>query len=92
MVVKLNMILITSPELAEFRKRLKNIETKVRLLRYRPVPVRDADDLRRAGRPNAFHLDIQVLVPQRRGGIRSMPLVASLRACFQLAPDFVSSL
>ena len=29
MVVKLNMILITSPELAEFRKRLKNIESKV---------------------------------------------------------------
>lgn len=32
MVVKLNMILITSPELAEFRKRLKNIESKVNCL------------------------------------------------------------
>jgi hypothetical protein len=29
MVVKLNMILITSPELADFRKRLKNLESKV---------------------------------------------------------------
>lgn len=29
MVVKLNMILITSPELSEFRKRLKSIESKV---------------------------------------------------------------
>lgn len=28
MVVKLNMILITSPELTEFRKRLRNIESK----------------------------------------------------------------
>lgn len=28
MVVKLNMILITSPELADFRKRLKNLESK----------------------------------------------------------------
>ena len=30
MVIKLNMILITSPELADFRRRLKNLETKVR--------------------------------------------------------------
>ena len=28
MVVKLNMILITSPELADFRRRLKSLETK----------------------------------------------------------------
>lgn len=32
MVIKLNMILITSPELSEFRKRLKNIESKVSAL------------------------------------------------------------
>jgi len=30
MVQKLNLILITSPELAEFRKRLKTLETRVR--------------------------------------------------------------
>ena len=30
MVVKLNMILITSPELSEFRRRLKSLETRVR--------------------------------------------------------------
>ena len=30
MVMKLNMILITSPELAEFRRRLKSLETRVR--------------------------------------------------------------
>lgn len=29
MVIKLNMILITSPELADFRRRLKNLETRV---------------------------------------------------------------
>ena len=29
MVIKLNMILITSPELADFRRRLKNLESKV---------------------------------------------------------------
>jgi Vacuolar protein 14 C-terminal Fig4p binding len=32
MVQKLNLILITSPELAEFRKRLKTLETRVRFL------------------------------------------------------------
>jgi vacuole morphology and inheritance protein 14 len=30
MVQKLNIILITSPELSEFRKRLKNLEPRVR--------------------------------------------------------------
>lgn len=30
-VQKLNIILITSPELADFRKRLKSLETRVRL-------------------------------------------------------------
>lgn len=30
MVQKLNLILITSPELAEFRRRLKNLESRVR--------------------------------------------------------------
>lgn len=29
MVQKLNMILITSPELADFRRRLKSLETRV---------------------------------------------------------------
>lgn len=29
MVQKLNLILITSPELGEFRKRLKSLETRV---------------------------------------------------------------
>lgn len=29
MVLKLNMILITSPELADFRRRLKSLETRV---------------------------------------------------------------
>jgi vacuole morphology and inheritance protein 14 len=32
MVVKLNMILITSPELADFRRRLKNLESKVEII------------------------------------------------------------
>lgn len=31
-VQKLNIILITSPELADFRKRLKSLETRVSLL------------------------------------------------------------
>lgn len=30
MVQKLNLILITSPELAEFRRRLKSLETRVK--------------------------------------------------------------
>lgn len=32
MVQKLNMILITSPELADFRRRLKSLETRVRTI------------------------------------------------------------
>lgn len=32
-VQKLNVILITSPELADFRKRLKSLETRVRVQR-----------------------------------------------------------
>ncbi|KAG8863796.1 hypothetical protein FRB96_007633 [Tulasnella sp. 330] len=34
MVQKLNIILITSPELLEFRKRLKNLESRVRLISW----------------------------------------------------------
>ena len=41
MVQKLNMILITSPELAEFRRRLKSLETRVRrACRFRIFSVR----------------------------------------------------
>lgn len=34
MVQKLNLILITSPELAEFRRRLKSLETRVSLSNF----------------------------------------------------------
>ena len=34
MVQKLNLILITSPELAEFRRRLKSLETRVSFSMY----------------------------------------------------------
>ena len=37
MVQKLNMILITSPELADFRRRLKSLETRVRAVSSRIV-------------------------------------------------------
>ena len=37
MVQKLNMILITSPELADFRRRLKSLETRVRLYCASPL-------------------------------------------------------
>jgi vacuole morphology and inheritance protein 14 len=53
MVVKLNMILITSPELAEFRKRLKNIESKVSRLND-ALCQRDAQSL-------SLHQDGQML-------------------------------
>ncbi len=43
MVVKLNMILITSPELADFRRRLKNLDSKVDALKN---PCRRTNDLR----------------------------------------------
>lgn len=34
MVQKLNIILITSPELTDFRRRLKSLETRVRVTQY----------------------------------------------------------
>lgn len=34
MVQKLNIILITSPELGDFRKRLKGVETRVRIIYF----------------------------------------------------------
>jgi hypothetical protein len=57
MVVKLNMILITSPELADFRRRLKNLESKVGISRPFGIP---ADE---AGWPNALLLSVSVVVP-----------------------------
>lgn len=41
MVVKLNMILITSPELADFRRRLKNLDSKVRAVQGTTSPGAD---------------------------------------------------
>jgi hypothetical protein len=61
MVVKLNMILITSPELAEFRKRLKNIESKVSHFMYDTVELYLIFD-GILGRSNALHLDLQIVV------------------------------
>lgn len=64
MVVKLNMILITSPELSEFRKRLKSIESKVCENRMHSAEARLISffDPFSPGWTSAVHFDIQVLV------------------------------
>jgi hypothetical protein len=40
-VQKLSLILMTSPELAEFRRRLKSLETRVRDLSHPTYPIAD---------------------------------------------------
>lgn len=92
MVVKLNMILITSPELAEFRKRLKNIESKVNCLNdphYGDCRIAD-NTFSASGWPNAIHFHLQIVVSQCCCRLCSMPLGTGLRTRLSIAADLVS--
>jgi hypothetical protein len=60
MVQKLNLILITSPELAEFRKRLKTLETRVSVFHRNTIS--SLIDIV-ARRPGAIHHLVSFLVP-----------------------------
>lgn len=78
MVQNLNNNLITAPELAELRKRLRNLETKVSLRwnHQHEYPSLTAT----VGRPNLFCSPVPVVVLQRRCHVFPVPARASLRA------------
>ena len=58
MVIKLNMILITSPELSDIRRRLKNLETKVSYFTLLPATRAETP-----GRTNVILVALQIMVP-----------------------------
>ena len=87
MVQKLNMILITSPELADFRRRLKSLETRVRLYCASPL----ANELNEflARRPGTVHHAVPIVVSQCCSSLLVMSPRSGVRACFQSVIHFV---
>jgi hypothetical protein len=67
MIQTLNLILITSPELSDLRKRLKTVETRVR------GGKRILDDygsyILIAGWTSVIHFFVSLMVSQRRGSL-----------------------
>ena len=76
MVQNLNNNLITAPELADLRKRLRNLESRVRERISKSLKLR----LISTGWSSFFHSAIQVMVLQRRCNIFIMFTCTSLRA------------
>lgn len=76
MVQKLNLILITSPELAEFRRRLKSLETRVSLSNtfFRDLQLKFLV----AGWTGAIYYSISVLVSQCCCRVCALPFGASI--------------
>ena len=87
MIQKLNLILITSPELAEFRRRLKTLETRVR--DFHNFFESFVDGCFAAGRAGAFHDSVPILVPQCCGSLLAMSSSSSVRTCFEPALNIV---
>ncbi len=85
MVQNLNNNLITAPELAELRKRLRNLETKVRLHRKS----RFQRGLTGTGWPSILRSTISVLVPQCRCNLLLVSPRTGLRASVQSPADIV---
>jgi vacuole morphology and inheritance protein 14 len=92
MVQNLNNNLITAPQLAEVRKRLRNLETKVVGCRL-PFPHGSMDKLRLtqcAGWPDSVCGSLQVVVLQRGCDIFSVLALSSLRTGISSIADIVS--
>jgi hypothetical protein len=91
MVQNLNLIMITSPELSDFRKRLRTLDSKVRL--FRLCPLRPSDCRLhgefRAGRPKPFCHSLSVVVSQRRRDVHSVFARSGVRAGLCSAADLV---
>jgi vacuole morphology and inheritance protein 14 len=76
MVQRLNVILTTSPELGDFRKRLRNIESRVR--RLAPCCSNQLCSPVILGRASSFHCPIPIMVSQPSGSFLPLSLGASL--------------
>ncbi len=89
MVQKLNMILITSPELADFRRRLKSLETRVSVL----LIIRRQKLLidRTARWAGTVHDSVPVMVPQCCCRVLAMSARSGVRACIESPLHIVRS-
>lgn len=77
---KLSTILITSPELADFRRRLKSLETRVSLI----CPLFTITHALSTARwPGAIRDTISIVVSQRRRCVFALPPSPGIRACVQ---------
>jgi vacuole morphology and inheritance protein 14 len=76
-VQKLNIILITSPELADFRKRLKSLETRVGLQSIYAIHSL-VKLVFAARRPSSFYSAISIVVSQCCCGVFALPSRTSL--------------
>lgn len=80
MVQKLNIILITSPELGDFRKRLKGVETRVRVVSFFCSAL-EPNAQYAARRTGSVHHSIPFLVSQRRCRLFIMSIGTGIRTC-----------
>ena len=87
MVQNLNNNLITAPELAELRKRLRNLETKVNF-----AIAESKSELTILGWASLLRSIVSSLVSQCCRYVFSLPTGTSLRASVQPTTDIVSRL
>lgn len=88
MVQNLNLIMITSPELAGFRKRLKTLESKVSA----QISMTLKQLTLRSGWTNAVHDSLSLVVAQCRGHFLAVSSCTGVRAGVLSAADLVGTL
>ena len=86
MVQNLNNNLITAPELADLRKRLRNLDTKVK---NETLAVHVSLLILVTGWPDILRYALQILVPQCCGYFLTVPSGTSLRTSLRPTTDFV---
>lgn len=90
MVQNLNLIMITSPELAEFRKRLRTLESKAGLPGLL-VAVKRNSYLFATGRTSSIYGAVSILVAQRRRHLLVVSAGSGVRASQCVAANLVSA-
>ncbi len=84
MIQNLNNNLITAPELADLRKRLRNLDNRVSVSISRGFQLIDT------GRTNFLCNSVSVVVSQRRGHLLVVSARSGVRAGLQSVTDIVS--